>query len=389
MQFAYTGELRVDINNVETLYTTANYFKIEKVKGFCEEFIIENLTTENVIGVNQLGDFFTSAALIDGSNTFISNHFVDLSTMANDEFLALEKDSLVSLLSRSDLVVNSEYDVWNAPKIWINHDQRNRGKFIFELLQKVRLSLVDLKDLDIIAQYPLLASSTDCMNRIDDARKYKHKPLRRNEIDVGETTRRGYPVGKIHILGGFLHREISSSKFEKFVGESLEQKANMQIKRICHGVAVLNGKIHITGGYDGEIQLNSCELYSSSNSKPVLVTPMNFKRSEHGYCAHKGKLYVCGGKDGLSSSCCERLETSEGKWRFIANMNVQRKALAVVSCGEYLWAFGGSNHEDEALNSSKIYDENKDMWTMSIPMIERRSCHSAVAFRSYIYVLGG
>ena len=56
VQFAYTGELRVDINNVETLYAAANYFQIEKVKGFCEEFIVENLSTANVFGVQQLGD---------------------------------------------------------------------------------------------------------------------------------------------------------------------------------------------------------------------------------------------------------------------------------------------------------------------------------------------
>ena len=120
----------------------------------------------------------------------------------------------------------------------------------------------------------------------------------------------------------------------------------------------------------GVMMSNSYELYSPSSGKSVLIQPIKFKRLDHRCCAHKGKIYVCGGKDEYDSSCCERLETSEGKWRFIANMNVQRKALAVVSCGEYLWAFGGSNHEDEALNSSEIYDENKDMWTMSNPSSE-------------------
>ena len=51
--------------------------------------------------------------------------------------------------------------------------------------------------------------------------------------------------------------------------------------------------------------------------------------------------------------------------------------------------FGCCDSSNKLLDSSEFYDENKDMWTMSTPMIQRRSRHSAVAFRSNIYLLGG
>ena len=98
VQFAYTAELRVDINNVQSLYTAANYFQIEEVKGYCEEFIVKNVAAKNVFGVHQLCELFKSDILRKPANTFISNHFVDFSTMANDEFLSLEKNTLVGLL---------------------------------------------------------------------------------------------------------------------------------------------------------------------------------------------------------------------------------------------------------------------------------------------------
>ena len=389
VQFAYTGELCVDVNNVQSLYTAANFFQIEKVKVFCEEFLVENLEIENAFGVHHLGEFFTSVALSERVNTFISNNFAEITSVANDEFLGLKKDSLVGLLSRSDLVVNSENDVWNAINTWIEHDKGNRGKFVYELLQKMRLSLVKLKDLDIIAESPLIASSTDCMNRIDDARTYKLEPHRRDEIDVGERTRRGYPEGRIYILGGGRPGGVPTSEIETFVGDNFEQTSSMQIKRAFPGVAVLNGNVHITGGFDDEQDFNSCELYSPSNGKSILINPMNFKRSGHGCCTHKGKIYVCGGKDGFPSSCCERLETSEKKWRFIASMNDQRRSFAVVSCGEYIWAFGGRDPKDEALDSIEFYDERNDLWTLSFPMFSERFDHSAVAFRNNVYLLGG
>ena len=91
--------------------------------------------------------------MIERANTFISNHFVELVTMANDEILALEKDSFGFLLSRSDRF-SKHREGLNTIKIWIKNDKRNRSNFAYKLLQKVRFSLVDSKDLDIIAQYP-------------------------------------------------------------------------------------------------------------------------------------------------------------------------------------------------------------------------------------------
>ena len=75
VQFAYTGELRVDVNNVETLYTAANYFQIEKVKGFCEEFLVENLEIANAFEVHELSELYSSVGLIERVNNFISDHF--------------------------------------------------------------------------------------------------------------------------------------------------------------------------------------------------------------------------------------------------------------------------------------------------------------------------
>ena len=93
MQFAYTGELREDMNNVQSCYAAADYFQIEKIKAFCEKFIVEILATVNVFVVFHLVEFNTSVSLIKRANTFISNHFVEVTSVTNDDFFALEKDS--------------------------------------------------------------------------------------------------------------------------------------------------------------------------------------------------------------------------------------------------------------------------------------------------------
>jgi len=229
------------------------------------------------------------------------------------------------------------------------------------------------------------------MQRVNAAWVYRQVPSKRHGVDVGDTTRRGYPVGKIYILGGSDWVKILS-KVETFVRGNFEQKGNLNVPRAFHGAAVLNGNIYITGGMDNNDynkSLKTCEIFQLSDNKSTLIAPMNRNRQYHGCCAHFGKLYVCGGKDADASKCCEVLETTEGEWRFIANMNIERRWFVVVSCGGFMWASGGKNDINERLNSTEFYDEKNDKWTMSSPMNEKRSSHSAVAFRDKIYILGG
>ena len=314
-----------------------------------------------------MGELFQSIDLIETADKFTSQKFIEVTSADNAEFPDLEKNSLIRLFSRSDLSINSEIDVFKAVKIWIKHDISTRGHYIYELLQTVRLVQLNSDDLEVIAEF--CSSSVDCMQRINEAKLYQEKPSHPGAIDVGETIRRG---GKIYIFGGGSSGS-GSSIIEKFHGETFERKAYLKFERIGHGIAMLNGNIHIAGGCVlGLIGVNSCKMYSPSVDKATMTSPMNFKRWFHGCCTNKRKIYVCGGKNVEASTCCERLESKEGEWRFVASMNVGRECFVVVLCGNHIWAFCGRNVEGEVLNSSEFYDEKKEKWTMTTSMIEIR-----------------
>ena len=388
---AYTGELLVDTYNALSLYVTADYFQLEDVKLFCQDFLTKQPThveKENVFGVLQIGALFKLTNVIESADKFISKHFVDLTSVASEKFLALEKDTLVRLFSRNDLSIQTELEVFEVIKAWINHDYGKRSTHVYELLRQVRLVNIKLDALSDISEFPPCGSSAECVKRIADARKYKREPSKRGEIVVGETTRRCFSEGKIVIFGGKADVDKRSKQIETFLGGNFCQATNMKFARDKHGAAVLNGNVYITGGCsDGGGRLESCEVYSLSDNKSTLTTPMTFKRDDHGCCTHKGQLYVCGGytdESGRASSGCEMLDISEEKWFSKSNMNAPRSHFVAVSSGDFIWAFGGLHD-----NSTEFYDEKKDVWTMTTPMIEERHSHSAVAFRHNIYVLGG
>ena len=131
------------------------------------------------------------------------------------------------------------------------------------------------------------------------------------------------------------------------------------------------------------------KVFSQDDNKVKLLSSMSFGRAFHSSCVHSGHLYVCGGKSGKASSCCEQLNIYEGEWKFVADMKISRFIFRVVSCGKFIWAFGGLGTDLQTLNSAEFYDEVADEWTLTSSMIEKRSEHAAVAFRDRIFVIGG
>ena len=78
--------------------------------------------------------------------------------------------------------------------------------------------------------------------------------------------------------------------------------------------------------------INEVYAFSPYDNNFKRLAPMNYNRSYHGCCSHAGGVFVCGGKEGLPSTCGEKLNTEENKWKFVARMNVERTFLKVVSC---------------------------------------------------------
>ena len=86
----------------------------------------------------------------------------------------------------------------------------------------------------------------------------------------------------------------------------------------------------------------------------------------------------------------ERYDPRTGKWEFIASLNIPRRALAVVSLPDGMYAIGGYDGQNY-LNSVERYDESSDKWVLVSSMNCSRCTLSAVATPDgqYIYVFGG
>ena len=387
IEMAYSNQLIVNVNKVQDIVVAADYLLMDKPKLFCEEFLIEELDASNVFGFLHFGLLFNLRKLVVRADKFIACNFVECSS--GDEFLSLEKDEVVSLISRSYLEVKSEEDIFKSLKVWINHSFKIRSQSMFELLQQVRLAVIMPEYFaKVIANFPACKSSTGCQELIRNAELYHSSPSVYNVVDIGERRPRGFPSGKIYLSDSNSALSFLNNKYKevKAINNGLFGK----------GFAAIDKKIYTTGGRHSNpetrdmLSTNQVNVYSPDESScSTLMPAMNCQRAHHACCSHAGDLFVSGGKNGKFSTCCEKLIIKEGKWMFVAEMNEARLEFQMVSCGKYIWVLGGKTLFGSVLNTTEYYDDVNDKWTMFNPMIEERYGHSAVAFREDVYVVGG
>ena len=392
IEMAYSTQLVVDVNNIEDIVMAADFLLMKKLKLFCEEMLIEQLDNTNVFRFHHLGDRLCLSSLFTIADKFIVNIFAKSTT--TEGFLSLGKDKVVALISRSDLQVKLEEDIFESCKFWIEDCHKNRKDSIFELLQKVRLVVIEPNFLvNVIANYQACRNHTGCQKLISNAKRYHVKPSTSSELNVGETKPRGFLSGKVYIIERSTVNLLSGNGFYDKVGMISSHVSETHTHVLGSSCTTIDGKIYLTGGWyvdrytEAFVITNEVHVYSPADDISTLLEPMNYSRECHGCASHAGALFACGGIDEEPFKCCEKLIIGDNNWTFVANMNAERRCFPLVSCGKFLWAIGGGNNVHVALNTTEYFNNITNKWTNSSPMQQKRLSHSAVAFRETIFVI--
>ena len=105
---------------------------------------------------------------------------------------------------------------------------------------------------------------------------------------------------------------------------------SMLSKRCRLGVATLNGKIYVCGGYDGSGFLMTAEVFNPSTKQWSYIASMNVMRSRVALVANCGKLYAIGGYDGVTNlSTVEVYNPETNQWEFVASMCAHEGGVGV------------------------------------------------------------
>ncbi|XP_038664850.1 kelch-like protein 18 [Scyliorhinus canicula] len=392
INFAYNGRLAIDQQNVQSLLIGASFLQLQNVKDVCCTFLRERLHPKNCLGVRQFAETMMCTVLYDSSNSFIHQHFVEVSM--SEEFLALPFEEVFELVARDELNVKSEEQVFEAALAWIRFDRDNREEYLPQLLTKVRLPLCRPQFLtDRVQQDDLVRCCHKCRDLVDEAKDYHLMPERRPHLPSFKTRPRCCTsiAGLIYAVGGLNSAGDSLNVAEVFdpIANRWERCQEMTTTRSRVGVAMVNGLLYAIGGFDGHSRLSTVEVYNPEMDKWTKVASMNSKRSAMGTAVMDGHIYVCGGYDGISSlNSVECYSPEADKWVSVTPMSACRSAAGVTVFEGRIYVSGG--HDGlQIFNTVECYNHHTTTWYPVPSMLNKRCRHGAASLGSQMYVCGG
>ena len=217
IDFAYTGSIRIDETNVQTVLPAACLMQLAEIQEACCEFLKKQLDPINCLGIRSFADTHACSDLLRVADIFSHHNFQDV--MDGEEFLHLPLCQLKEILSSDELNVVSEEQVYNASMRWVRNNLAERRDKLSEVLQHVRLPLVSARFLVGVVSSDLLIKNNDsCRDLVDEAKNYLLLPEQRLLMQ-GPRTRPRQPAKRGEVLfavGGWCSGDAINS-VERYV----------------------------------------------------------------------------------------------------------------------------------------------------------------------------
>ncbi len=219
LDMMYNGKIFISVSTVQAILCAASIFQIDHLKDACSEFLIKQLSPHNCLGIKSFAEPHGCRELMELAHRHALSRFTEVSH--SEEFMALELDQVTDLLSRDNLRVNGEEDVFDAAVGWISHDIKSRAQFMACILRLVRLPLLSPAVLaDKVKSNELISSNFECRDLLDEALiSYHLLPERRESIPLQRTTIRKclYDMGIVYAVGGLNSLGGTLSSVERYI----------------------------------------------------------------------------------------------------------------------------------------------------------------------------
>lgn len=173
------------------------------------------------------------------------------------------------------------------------------------------------------------------------------------------------------------------------IGEWTE-KADIPIGRYGMGVAEVDGKIYVAGGFDAPWEiLNTLEVYDPANNTwETMATPAQ-KIFSNAMASVNGKIYIIGGMDGnVTIPTLDEYDPVTDKWSRKASMSKGRSWLTAVVVDGIIYAIGGRETREKLYSEIvEAYDPATDKWTRKADLPVMTTCAASV-MDGKIYIMG-
>jgi len=204
--------------------------------------------------------------------------------------------------------------------------------------------------------------------------------------------------GKIYLAGGFAaghHTMPSPSVFSYDPATDKWQKlASLSDVRGAIALAAVGGKIHAVGGrLMGEMgTLSVHEVYDPATNKWNKAAPPPTARDHAAIFVVDGKIHLIGGRTGEAQenvALHDVYDPATDKWTSAAPMPTPRSSVAFAEYHGLLFVAGGECRMRKAYDEVEAYDPKADRWLTFPAMPGPRHGFAAAAAGDKLFFMGG
>lgn len=142
LEFMYTGQIQVHVENVFDLLEASNFLFVEKVQKACCQFLESIIDIENCFSILSVADAFSCDGLSQTVTQYVNRQFTALAK--TESFLKLDKEDIIKFLSSDDIQIDNEEQLLEIIIDWINYDLQVRKDCFTQLLKFIRLPFFPL-----------------------------------------------------------------------------------------------------------------------------------------------------------------------------------------------------------------------------------------------------
>ena len=386
VDFAYSGKLSLDLDNLEEVLAAASHLQVSEAIDLCCQFLEKAISMDNCIDILNLTELYSLNQSTQTILNFLLEHFERLA--ASEHYHRLNFSQLAQLLSKNGLKVTSEYKLFELVLKWISFDSQARTPYVHNLMQNVRLPLLSGEELvDKVSRVDIMKQNKACSELLTEAKDYHIVVSKQPMLQTKRTQVRSEKRSLV-----MCHAESLESY--DFVSERHCFLKDAPVPQYNPCICVVDNFMYACGGkYDSnennEIATARCFRYDPRFDSWFELPSMNEARKDFVMVASNNALYAIAGQDESSVMCtCEYFSIQKNDWEAFMPLNYEVNIHAGTLYKDRIYISGGQKFEGHC-NNVMSYNPAANTWRSEESLIHARSNHNMVTVGDDMYVIGG